>query len=80
MITSQKIVVVEKIEKDYDFNGNKGTSRAVRVLIGIDVFRLKVTPEVLNSVELEKTYTADVQIRSVKEMPVFELLSVKKTV
>jgi len=80
MITSQKLIIIEKIEKPYDFDGRTGVSTAVRALVGIDVFRLKTTKEVLQTVDLEKTYTGEISIKSVKEMPVFELLSAKKVV
>jgi len=80
MITSQKVIIIEKIEKPYDFDGNVGVSVAVRALIGTDVLRLKTKKDVLDQVEIEKSYQGEIQIRSVKETPVFELLSVKKTV
>jgi len=80
MITSQKIIVIEKIEKPYDFQGKQGVSLAVRALVGIDVFRFKTTKAVLDTLEIEKPYTAEINIRTIKEDPVLEVVSAKKAV
>jgi len=78
MTTNQKLIVIEKIEKSYDFDGRKGVSLAVRCLVGINVFRLKISKELLDTIEVEKTYMGDIEIRSMKEDPILTLVAVKK--
>jgi len=78
MILSQNVLVIEKISKAYDFEGRQGVTRAVRVLLGTDIFRLKATEEILNQLEEKKEYAIDLQIRTVKEDPILEIVGVKK--
>jgi len=78
MIINKKCLVIEVIEKPYDFQGRQGTTRAVRVLIETDIFRLKATQETLALLEAGKEANIEFAIRTVKEEPVFELLSVVK--
>jgi len=78
MIVTKKALVIEKIEKPYDFNGRQGITRAVRVLVETDIFRCKVTEEVLPLLELGKEAVIDMSIRTVKEEPLFEIVSVNK--
>lgn len=78
MIINQKVIILETKERDYEFNGTKGTSYKVRLLCGVDIFSCKTTKEILSILEPEKTYQAEISIRSVKEEPIFELISAKK--
>jgi len=76
MIITQKVLIVEKIKKDYSFEGKSGTSLAIRCLIGTDVFRLKTTADILDKIENGNTYNVDMSIRTVKEQPILELVAV----
>jgi len=78
MIIQQKILVIEKVNKEYNFEGRQGVSLAVRCLIDTDVFRLKTTKDVLDLVEEGKPYTATIKLSTTKEEPRFELVSVGK--
>jgi len=78
MTISTKALIVEKISKDYNFDGKVGRALAIRSLIGTDVFRLKVPQNILDQVEEGKVYTLTVNIRTVKEEPRFEVLDVGK--
>jgi len=78
MTINTKVLVIEKIQKDYNFEGRTGTTLAVRCLIGTDVFRFKTSKEVLEQLEDGKTYTVALDISTVKEEPRFVVLSVVK--
>jgi len=78
MIVSKKVLVIEKIEKPYDFQGRTGTTRAARLLVETDIFRCKTTEECLAQLEPGKEYLVDISIRTVKEEPIFELVAVNK--
>lgn len=79
MILSKKALIIEKISKAYDFEGRQGVSRKVRVLIETDIFRLNATEELLNQLENGKEFQIEFAVRTVKEDPIFELLSVDKS-
>ncbi len=78
MITKQTALVVEKINKAYNFEGKSGTSLKLRVLVGADIFSCKTTEDIINSVEEGKYYVVSFDIRSRQEIPQLTISAVEK--
>jgi len=78
MIIYEKGLAVEKINKAYDLDGKSGVSLKLRILVGTDIFNCKTTQAVLDLAEEGKEYPMTIQVRTRKEDPIFEVLSLTK--
>ncbi len=78
MITKQSGLVVEKINKAYDFEGKSGISKKVRILVATDIFKCPVTDEQLAMLEDGKSYLFTFDVKTRVEVPYVTIISVEK--
>lgn len=78
MITKQNGLVVEKINKAYDFEGKSGVSKKVRILVATDIFKCPVSDEQLATLEEGKAYFFTFDVRTRVEVPYVTIVSIEK--